>query len=336
MPLPLIPSSHLIGSPEPERKYRLMEIVRRAMRERRYSRRTEEAYVGWIRRFIIFSGRRHPADLDETDVRAFLSDLAVRLRVSASTQNQAAAAIQFLYSGVLRRALGPFEGIVPARAPRRLPVVLSASEVRSVIERLRGADRLVVSLLYGSGLRILECVSLRVKDVDIERREITVRGGKGDKDRRVPLADSAVADVKRALRAGHTVWLNDRRRGVRVTGIEGALSRKLPGADSEWAWFYLFPATRTFVDPLGVLRRHHLHESQVQRAVHAAGVEARIGKRVTCHAFRHSFATHLLESGADIRTIQELMGHSDVRTTMIYTHVLNRGGLGVRSPADQL
>lgn len=325
MPLPLIPSSHLTGPPEPERKYRLMELVRRAMRERRYSRRTEEAYAGWIRRYVIFSGRRHPADLDEGDVRAFLSDLAVRLRVSASTQNQAAAAIQFLYAAVLRRPLRRLEGMVPPRAPRRLPVVLSQSEVRAVIERLRGSDRLIASLLYGSGLRILECVSLRVKDVDVERREITVRGGKGDKDRRVPLAETAVADVRRALRAAHVVWLGDRRRGVRVTG-----------ADSEWAWFYLLPATRTFTDPSGAFRRHHLHGSQVQRAVHAAGVGAKVGKRVTCHAFRHSFATHLLESGTDIRTIQELMGHSDLRTTMIYAHVLNRGGLGVRSPADQL
>jgi len=333
---PLIPLSHLNAPAEPERKYRLMEMVRRATRERRYSARTEEAYTAWIRRYILFNGRRHPVDLDVTDVQAFLSDLAVRQRVSASTQNQALAAISFLYSGVLRRPLPPVSGVVPASVPRRLPVVLSASEVRAIIDRLRDPARLAVSLLYGSGLRILECVSLRVKDVDIERREITVRGGKGNKDRRAPLADSAVDDVRRVLRVSYKTWCADRRRGVRSTGIEGALARKLPNADCEWPWFYLFPATRTFVDASGVMRRHHLHETQVQRAVRQATTEARIAKRVTCHAFRHSFATHLLESGADIRTIQELLGHSDVRTTMVYTHVLNRGGLGVRSPADRL
>lgn len=313
-----------------------MEMVRRAMRERRYSSRTEEAYTAWIRRYVLFSGRRHPADLDVVDVQAFLSDLAVRQRVSASTQNQALAAISFLYAGVLRRPLPPVSGVVPASVPRRLPAVLSASDVRQILAHLRDPARLVVSLLYGSGLRILECVSLRVKDIDIERREITVRGGKGNKDRRAPLADSAVGDVRRALRASHVTWRADERRGVRVTGIEGALAQKLPNADREWPWSYLFPATRTFVDRSRVARRHHLHETQVQRAVKEAATAAKLGKRVTCHAFRHSFATHLLESGADIRTIQELLGHSDVRTTMVYTHVLNRGGLGVRSPADRL
>lgn len=336
MPHPLVPLAHLQRASEPERKFRLMEVVRRAMRERRYSARTEEAYTAWIRRFIVFGGRRHPADLDETDVRAFLSDLAVVQRVSASTQNQALAAINFLYATVLHRPLASALDIVPARRPRRLPVVLSAGEVRAILERLRDPDRLVVSLLYGSGLRILECVSLRVKDVDIDRREITVRGGKGGKDRRAPLAESAIQAVKRVLRSSYRVWRGDRRRGVRVTGIGGALARKLPEADREWPWFYIFPATRTYVDSVGVLRRHHLHETQVQRAVRTATIEARLGKRVTCHSFRHSFATHLLESGADIRTIQELLGHSDVRTTMVYTHVLNRGGLGVRSPADRL
>ena len=336
MPLPSIPFSYLHGPAEPARKHRLLEVVRRRMRERRYSARTSEAYVAWIRRFILFSGRSHPADLDIADVRAFLSDLAVTQRVSASTQKQALAAVNFLYSGVLRRPLGPLEDFVPARIPRRLPVVLTPVEIRSILQRLRGTHRLVASLLYGSGLRIVECLSLRMKDVDTERREITVRSGKGGKDRRVPLAESAVADVKRAIRASDQLWRTDHRRGVRVTGIEGALARKLPAADTEWAWFYLFPATRTFRDASGVVRRHHLHESQVQRAVKSAAVEARIGKRVSCHTFRHSFATHLLESGADIRTIQELLGHSDVRTTMIYTHVLNRGALGVTSPADRL
>ena len=205
-----------------------------------------------------------------------------------------------------------------------------------MLAELRQPDRLVVSLLYGSGLRLMECVSLRIKDVDIERREITVRSGKGDKDRRTPLAESAIGDLQRAIRAANTLWHRDRRGDVRATGIDGALSRKLPNADREWPWWYVFPATRTFTDSTGIRRRHHLHESQVQRAVKLAATAARVGKRVTCHSFRHSFATHLLEEGADIRTIQELLGHADVRTTMIYTHVLNRGGLGVRSPADRL
>lgn len=336
MPMPLVPLQHLDGPSEPERKYRLMEIVRRVLREMRYSRRTEEAYVAWIIRYIKFHGRRHPQDLDGVDVAAFLSDLAVRQQVSASTQNQAAAALKFLYVSVLRRPLDTLSDIVPASRPKRLPVVLSISEIRSILGLLREPDRLVVSLLYGSGLRVLECVSLRVKDIDMERREITVRGGKGDKDRRAPLAQSVLPDLRRQLRKAYRVWSDGRRSKVRGTGISGALARKLPNADREWPWFYLFPASRTFVDASSALRRHHLHATHVQRAVREASIAARIGKRVSCHSFRHSFATHLLESGSEIRTIQELLGHGDVRTTMVYTHVLNRGSLGVRSPADQL
>lgn len=336
MPRPLVPELHLGAPAEPERKYRLMEQVRRAMRERRYSARTEEAYAAWIRRYVVFSGRRHPGDLDESDVRRFLSDLAVVHRVSASTQNQAYAALAFLYGTVLQRPLSRGLDIVPAQRPRRLPVVLAPREVKSVLERLRDPERVVVSLLYGSGLRILECVSLRVKDVDFDRREITIRAGKGGKDRRTPLAESVVVDLRRILRGSHETWRAGRRRDIRTTGIDGALIRKLPGAEVEWPWFYVFPARRTFLDASRIVRRHHLHETQVQRAVKHASLEAGLGKRVTCHSFRHSFATHLLESGSDIRTIQELLGHADVRTTMVYTHVLNRGGLGVRSPADSL
>jgi len=336
MPQPLIPASHLGPEAEPERKYRLMERVRLAMAARRFSVRTQEAYSSWIRRYIMFHGRRHPSDLDETDVARFLSTLAVKERVSASTQNQALAALTFLYGSVLHRPLNRMEDIAPANRPKRLPVVLSPGEVRSILAKLQGRDRLVVSLLYGSGLRILECVSLRVKDVDLERREITVHAGKGDKDRRTPLAASSIEDVKRALRSSHRRWKEDCRSRIRVTGIDGALSQKLPRADTEWVWYYLFPATRTFVDSAGVRRRHHLHETQIQRVVRKAARDANIRKRVTCHCFRHSFATHLLESGSDIRTIQLLLGHADLRTTMVYTHVLNRGGLGVRSPADRL
>lgn len=332
----LIPPLHLGPKAEPERKYRFMEQVRRALAEHRYSRRTCRAYAEWIRRYILFHGRRHPRDLDTVDVQAFLSDLVVRKRVSASTQKQALAAMQFLYKNLLLKPLRPMPDMARARGTRRLPVVLTTEEVRRVLRRLAEPERLVVSLLYGSGLRIEECVSLRIKDVDTDRHEIIVRRGKGDKDRRVPLAESAVADVARARRAAREIWNRDRRSNIRTTDIGEAFLRKAPNADAEWSWYYLFPAGRTFIDEAGAHRRHHLHASQVQRQVPIAARNAGITKRVTCHAFRHSFATHLLESGTDIRTIQELLGHTSLQTTMIYTHVLNRGGLGVRSPADAL
>lgn len=313
-----------------------MEQVRRMLMEDRYRPRTRQAYAEWIRRYILFHGRRHPRDLDGADVSAFLSELATGRRVSASTQNQAYAALHFLYARVLRRPLRPLTGVARARVTRRVPVVLTQREVRDVLARLGNPARLVVALLYGSGLRINECVGLRVKDVDLERREVVVRGGKGDRDRRVPLAVSAVPDVERALRVAHSLWRQDSRAGIRVTGIPDGLRRKIPTADGSWSWYYVFPATRACSDAEGVVRRHHLHASLVQRVVPDAAREAGIAKRVTCHVFRHSFATHLLESGTDIRTIQELLGHRSLQATMIYTHVLNRGGLGVRSPADAL
>ena len=330
----LIPRPHLHDVPNPERKFRLMERVRVVMAEHRYAARTVEAYTMWIRQYIEFHGRRHPRDLGVPEVRDFLSHLVVEKQVSASTQNQALGALKFLYASVLRKPLDSTPEISFAARTRRLPIVLSAGEVRAVLGQLRDPERLVVSLLYGSGLRIMECVSLRVKDVDVVRREIVVRGGKGNKDRRAPLAESAVADMRRALRRAHERWRLDYRADVRVTGIDGALGRKVPSAERDWQWYYVFPATRTFRDAAGVIRRHHLHESKIQRNVSNAARAARLGKRVTCHSFRHSFATHLLESGTDSRTIQELLGHSDVRTTMTYTHVMHRAN--VRSPADSL
>ncbi len=288
----------------------LLGRLRAAVRARHYSPRTEESYVGWAKRFVVFHGRRHPDGLGEAEVRAFLDHLAEGDGVSASTQNQAVAALLFLYEAVVGRrlTLSP-QGIVHAKELQRLPVVLNREEVRAVLARLRGVPRLVVLLLYGSGLRLLECLSLRVKDVDFQRGEIRVRGGKGGVDRVVPLP----------LRT------------------QGPLAEHLPGAVAEWAWQWVFPATRTHRDAVsGETRRHHLHESAIQRAVRDAVRAAGIAKRATCHTFRHSFATHLLDSGSDIRTVQELLGHRDVRTTMIYTHVLNRRGLGVRSPADTL
>ena len=336
MPGPVIPLSHLGAGHDPARPLRFMQRVRDALAEQRYSERTIKVYALWIRRYILFHNRRHPVDLDADDVRAFLSDLAVRKRVSASTQNQALAALLFLYGKVVRRPLRRVHEFARGRVTRRVPVVLTTDEVRAVIARLREPDRLIVSLLYGSGLRIRECVSLRIKDIDTTRREITVRAGKGDKDRRVPLAESAIADMERARRRAYEQWKSDTADGIRITGIGESLRRKLPAAEREWAWYYLFPAARTFRDPEEVWRRHHRHESEVQRSVRDAALAARIAKRVTCHVFRHTFATHLLESGTDIRTIQELLGHSKLQTTMIYTHVLNRGALGVRSPADRL
>jgi integron integrase len=336
VPHPLIPETHLTAAPEPERSFRFMEVVRRRLRETRYSPRTCEAYVHWIRRFIRFHGRRHPKDLSEEHVRVFLSALAVEEGVAPSTQNQALAALLFLYERVVMRRLRRVDGVVPAKRPLRLPVVLSEGEVRRIFAELTGEARLCAMLMYGGGLRVGECVSLRLKDIDFERSEIAVRGGKGDKDRRTPLAAICREPLTKQLVRARAVHTRDVEDGVRVTGVGAALVRKYPGADRELSWRYVFPAARTFTDGGGVRRRHHLHETAVQRAVRRAAARAGLTKRVTCHSLRHSFATHLLESGADIRTVQELLGPSDVRTTMQYTHVLNRGALGVKSPADRL
>jgi integron integrase len=291
-----------------------------------------------VKRFVRFHGMRHPATLGEAEVQLFLVHLAERARVSASTQNQAVAALLFLYDAVLGRRLrlSPTE-VVRAKEPRRVPVVLSRDEVRAVLAELRGVSKLVGLLLYGSGLRLLECLSLRVKDVDFQRHEIRVRRGKGGVDRVVPLPLTVRGPLGEHLARWRARHARDVAAGQGRVALPEALERKVPAAAAEWAWQWVFPALRVQRDPAsGEVRRQHLHESAVQRAVQLAVRRARIAKRATCHTFRHSFATHLLEAGADIRTVQELLGHRDVRTTMIYTHVLNRGRLGVRSPADTL
>lgn len=334
---PRIPLSHLVGPPQPARRFRLMERVRRRMAERRFSDRTREAYIGWIRRYILFHGRRDPREMGVEEARAFLSSLAVEQKVSGSTQNQALAALTFLYDQVILRPLPRVHGVEPARRSRHVPIVFSPDEVRRVLRELSGTMRVCAALMYGSGLRLSECLALRIKDLDFDRCEIVVRAGKGGKDRRVPFAVSCHRMARRQIKRALATWTADLRNGVEGCGLEAALARKIPGAARDWRWQRLFPAARTFVDAeTGSRKRHHLHPTGVQRALAVAGKRSGIAKRVTCHAFRHSFATHLLESGADIRTVQELLGHTDVRTTMIYTHVLNRGALGVRSPADAL
>ena len=333
---PSVPLAHLGARPDPQHRLRLLERVRHVLRARRYSPRTEEAYTYWIRRFILHHGRRHPRELTATDVRDFLSHLAIADQVAASTQNQALAALLFLYDKVLNAPLDRIEEIAPATRPKRVPVVLSQREVRLLIAQLRDPYRLCVGLMYGGGLRVLECLSLRVKDIDVDRREITVRSGKGGKDRRVPLAETCVPPLEDWLRFQEPRYAADQRAKVLSDGISPALERKFQNASGDWRWRYVFPATRSYMDDTHVRRRSHLHETALQRALHEAAHRASIAKRVTCHSLRHSFATHLLENGADIRTVQELLGHSDVRTTMIYTHVLNRGALGVVSPADRL
>ena len=299
---------------------RLIVQCRDAIRALHYSPRTEEAYLAWIRRYIHFHGRRHPSELGASDVRAFLSALAVREHVSASTQNQALAAVTFLYKEVLRTPLGVADGVVRAKRPSRLPVVLTRSEVDAILAELEGQARLVASLLYGGGLRVLEALSLRVKDVDLERGQLTIRGGKGNKDRVTTLphaVDELMADHLRRLRARHDRVPRSNRVAV---ALPDSIARKIPSAKFEWSWQYLFPAVRAHRDgATGEYVRHHLHVTVIQRAVREAVLASGISKRATCHSFRHSFATHLLEDGYDIRTVQELLGHSDVSTTMIYT-----------------
>ena len=316
---------------------KLLDQVRGAIRARHYSRRTEEAYVDWIRRYIVFHGKRHPRELGAEQVTAFLTALATRWRVSASTQNQALSAILFLYRAVLQIEVGAIAKAPRAREPHHVPVVLGVGDVRRVLQELTGAQRLVASLLYGAGLRLLECLELRVKDIDFERREITVRRGKGGKDRRVMLPESIRAALLEHLEIVKQQHHADTAAGFGRVVLPSALERKFPTAPMEWRWQFVFPASRICTDErFGPPSRFHLHESVIQKAVTAAARRAGVTARVTCHTFRHSFATHLLESGHDIRTVQELLGHADVSTTMIYTHVLNRGGLGVRSPMDRL
>jgi len=335
--LPPVPLSHLTGPPDASRRFRLLEQVRRALRVKHYSTRTQVSYCGWVRRFVLFNNRRHPSSMGEQEISAFLNHLATEGRVSAATQNQALHALLFLYRHVLGRDMGLIPGITSAKRGRRLPVVLSVGEVRSILARMRGVPRLCGSLMYGSGLRLSECTQLRVKDIDFDRGEITVRAGKGDKDRRVPLPKLASPALRVQLERMQKQFERDLRSGVTGAALPGALDRKLQNADREWGWQYVFPATRTYLErETGKRRRHHIHESAIQRAVGEAVRSSGIAKRATCHSLRHSFATHLLESGSDIRTIQELLGHSSLQTTMIYTHVLNRGGLGVQSPADRL
>ena len=313
----------------------VIESVRLAIRARHYSPRTEKAYLFWTRRFLAFSSWRSPESMGPVEVKAFLTHLASAVHISASTQNQAFSALLFLYREVLGRTLEGLEDTARAKRPIRLPVVLSRSEVAAILGHLRGTTWLLASLMYGSGLRILECVRLRVKDVDFDRGEVTVRDGKGRKDRITMLPIKVVDPLRAHLGRVRVQYEADRAGGLASVLLPDALASKYPAAPSSWAWHWAFPAARIYVDPnTGQRRRHHLHESVVQRAFSAALRASGIPKQASCHTLRHSFATHLLESGHDLRTIQELLGHSDVATTMIYTHVLNRGGLGVRSPLD--
>lgn len=318
-----------------ERKRKLLDQVSDVARFKHLSLRTEDAYRNWIKRFILFHGKRHPRELNADAVRTFLTHLAVNERVAASTQNQAFNALLFLYKQVLQIDLPSIEGVERAHHARRLPVVFTKGESNAVIAQMNGARRLIAGLLYGSGLRIMEAVRLRVKDIDFGREEITVRDGKGERDRVTMLPRALKHRLKLQVDAVQRVHKEDLERGHGEVYLPYALERKYPNAAKEFVWQYVFPAEKLSVDPrTGIVRRHHVNEQNVQRAVKIALRKAGIRKNGSCHSFRHSFATHLLEDGYDIRTVQELLGHKDVRTTMIYTHVLNKGGRGVRSPLD--
>jgi integron integrase len=311
--------------------------LREAIRRRNYSRRTEQSYWYWIRWFIRHNGLRHPAELGEAEVEAFLSWLATERNVAAATQNQALSALLFLYKDLLGKELPWFKGLVRAKRPVRIPTVLSRAEVQRLLAQLDGVKWLMASLLYGAGLRQIECLQLRVKDVDFAYRQILVRDGKGAKDRVTMLPEQAVQPLQAHLGRVRALHQRDLAAGHGEVRLPFALARKYPNAGREWVWQFVFPSGVLSADPeSGVTRRHHVFPDTLGRAVTAAASKARIIKRVSCHTLRHSFATHLLEGGYDIRTVQELLGHSDVSTTMIYTHVLNKGGRGVASPLDGL
>jgi integron integrase len=315
----------------------LMSQMSAALRSRHYSRRTEQAYCLWVRRFIRFHGVRHPAEMAAPEINAFLTHLAIDEQVSASTQTQALSALLFLYRHVLGREVGQIGDLVRARTPRRLPVVLTQEEVKAVLDALQGDHRLMASLMYGSGLRLMECLRLRVLDLEFARGEVVVRDGKGGKDRVTILPRTLTPALETQLTAARAVHQGDLADGWGRVELPDALARKYPSAPSDWRWQWVFPQQRRWKSrQTGAQGRHHVHASIIQRAMREAVTRAGIVKHASCHKLRHSFATHLLEAGYDIRTIQELLGHEDVRTTMIYTHVLNRGGQGVRSPLDGL
>ena len=330
-------SAATISPPADAPKPKLLDQVRSAIRARHYSYKTEKAYIGWIKRFIFFHNKRHPVEMGEIEIGKFLSSLATDRHVSASTQNQALNALLFLYREVLEKDIGYVNGVVRAKRPHRLPIVLTRQEVKALLRCLGGAEWMIATLLYGAGLRLMECMRLRVKDVDFTSNQIVVREGKGNKDRLTMLPATVKEPLAKHLNLVRRQHQRDLERGLGRVALPNALQRKYPNADKEWAWQWVFPASKHYMDRLtGKRYRHHLHESVVQKAVKDAARRAGLAKPASSHSLRHSFATHLLEDGYDIRTVQELLGHRDVSTTMIYTHVLNRGGRGVYSPADRL
>jgi len=324
-------------APAPAQKPKLLDRLSEALRSRHYSRRTEQSYSHWVKRFIYFHNIRNPAEMAEPEINAFLTHLAVKEKVSASTQNQALSALLFLYRNVLGRKIGDLGEVIRARKPRHIPAVMTREEVKTVLSHLKRDKWLMASLMYGAGLRLMECLRLRVQDVDFDRNEILIRDGKGAKDRITMLPESIKAKLQEHLMGVKKIHEGDLADGWGRVQMPTALDRKYPNAPADWRWQWVFPQENRWVN----LRtkeqgRHHMDESLVQKAVREAVANAGLTKHATCHTFRHSFATHLLETGYDIRTVQELLGHNDVKTTMIYTHVLNRGPGAVRSPADGL
>jgi integron integrase len=324
-------------APEPAQKPKLLDRLRESLRARHYSRRTEQTYCHWVKRFIYFHNVRHPIDMAEPEINAYLTHLAVKEKVSASTQNQALSALLFLYRYVLGRKVGDLGEVIRARKPTRIPVVMTREEVKAVLDLMQGDKWLMASLMYGAGLRLMECLRLRIQDVDFARNEILIRDGKGAKDRISMLPESLKTPLQDHLKKVKALHERDLGDGWGRVQMPTALDRKYPNAPADWRWQWIFPQENRWINPQTKEQgRHHIDESLVQKSVRDAVAKAGLTKRATCHTFRHSFATHLLEGGYDIRTVQELLGHSDVKTTMIYTHVLNRGPAGVRSPFDGL
>lgn len=315
----------------------VLDRLRVEIRRRSYSIRTEQAYESWVARYLAFVDHADPSGRGAADVMAFLQYLAVERQVTASTQNQALNALVFFYQHILQQPLGDLDGFVRAKRPQRLPVVLTRAEVGTLLKHMHGTHGLMAALLYGTGMRLMDGIRLRVKDIDFAYRQIVVRDGKGQKDRVVPLPQRLIEPLQRQLETVKRLHQADLDQGYGAVYMPHALARKYPQAPKEWGWQYVFPSARLSVDPRsGAIRRHHMHENGLQKALKQAAWDAALTKQVNCHCLRHSFATHLLESGYDIRTVQELLGHADVSTTMIYTHVLNRGGKGVSSPLDEL